>query len=88
MKLVEHLRKLISEEVKIELKDNSVVKGTILAVNGEMNIHLKNVQIKYPNESGDSVDSLTIRGSSIRYIFLPNDLDLDRFLIPKAVKQK
>ena len=45
MKLVKFLMKLGGETVTIELKNGSVVNGTITSVDMAMNTHLKSVKL-------------------------------------------
>jgi len=45
MKLVKFLMKLKHEPVVIELKNGTVIKGTIIGVDIKMNTHLINVKL-------------------------------------------
>jgi small nuclear ribonucleoprotein (snRNP)-like protein len=45
MKLVKFLQKLNREQVTIELKNGTVVQGTIVGVDATMNCHLKKVVV-------------------------------------------
>lgn len=85
MKLVHFLRKLVRETVKIELKDNTVVDGTIVGVDSAMNTHLRLVSIMRPGgRDGETVierhDNMTVRGASIRYVILPDVINLGTLL--------
>eukprot|EP00834_Sanchytrium_tribonematis_P000291 NODE_5_length_72347_cov_1.339331.p59 type:complete len:106 gc:universal NODE_5_length_72347_cov_1.339331:58479-58796(+) len=80
MQLVRFVQKLKNETVSIELKDNTVIEGTIQSVDISMNIHLKMVKKTYKGESF-SLDSLAVRGSTIRIIILPDSLPLDNLLV-------
>jgi small nuclear ribonucleoprotein D1 len=44
MKLVKFLQKLNRENVTIELKNGTVVNGTVVGVDATMNAHLKKVK--------------------------------------------
>lgn len=87
MKLVHFLRKLVRETVVIELKDNTVIKGTVVGVDSAMNTHVRLVQIKTPGQEDKRLENLTIRGASIRYVILPDVLNLDTLLIDDSPKK-
>jgi len=88
MKLVRFLMKLNNESVTIELKNGSVVHGTITGVDMQMNTHLKTVKMTMRNRDPTSLDSLSIRGNNIRYFVLPDALPLDTLLVDDAPKPK
>ncbi|KAJ3306755.1 hypothetical protein HDV03_004386 [Kappamyces sp. JEL0829] len=66
MKLVRFLMKCSGESVTVELKNGTVVQGTISGVDMSMNTHLKNVKMTVKGKEAQSLDSLSIRGSNIR----------------------
>jgi len=80
--------KLNNETVTIELKNGSVVHGTITGVDMQMNTHLKTVKMTMRNRDPTSLDSLSIRGNNIRYFVLPDALPLDTLLVDDAPKPK
>ncbi|KAK8791008.1 hypothetical protein WA158_005639 [Blastocystis sp. Blastoise] len=87
MKLVRFLMKLTNDTVTIELKNGTVVHGTIVGVDVAMNTHLKNVKMTIKGRNPVNADSLSIRGSNIRYVLLPDSLNLDTLLIDDTPKQ-
>ncbi|KAF8729837.1 hypothetical protein AX14_005935 [Amanita brunnescens Koide BX004] len=88
MKLVRFLMKLNNETVTIELKNGSVVHGTITGVDMQMNTHLKTVKMTARNRDPTTLDALSIRGNNIRYFILPEALPLDTLLVDDAPKPK
>lgn len=80
--------KLINETVSIELKNGTIVNGTIVAVDMQMNTHLKTVKMSVYRKDPVCLDSLSIRGNNIRYFILPDSLPLDTLLIDDAPKPK
>lgn len=56
-----------------------------------MNTHLKTVRLTMRNRDPVPLDSLSIRGNTIRYYILPDSIPVDTLLIddaPKAKKKK
>ncbi|BEJ13991.1 hypothetical protein CspHIS471_0311650 [Cutaneotrichosporon sp. HIS471] len=95
MKLVRFLMKLNNETVTIELKNGTVLHGTITSVDPQMNTHLKSVKLTTRNQPPGTpnvhLDSIAIRGNNVRYFILPDSLPLDTLLVddaPRAKKRK
>lgn len=53
-----------------------------------MNTALRNVKMTPKGQDAMPLDSLNIRGSTVRYIILPDSLPLDTLLIDDAPKPK
>ncbi len=94
--------KLKDEKVTVELKNGTVIKGTIsgepiyspqnnlLGVDIRMNIHMKNCKMTAKRKNPVNLELLTIRGNNIRYVLLPESAPLDTYLVddtPKVVKK-
>uniref|UniRef100_A0A060THE7 Small nuclear ribonucleoprotein Sm D1 n=1 Tax=Blastobotrys adeninivorans TaxID=409370 RepID=A0A060THE7_BLAAD len=88
MKLVRFLMKLTSESVQIELKNGTVIAGTIVSVSPNMNTTLRGVKMTIRNRDPISLDFINVRGNNIRYYILPDSLPLDTLLIDDAPKPK
>ncbi|KAK9386505.1 hypothetical protein V1515DRAFT_145364 [Lipomyces mesembrius] len=88
MKLVRFLMKLTSETVQIELKNGTIVSGTIVSVAPTMNTTLKTVKMTIKDRDPISLDYINIRGNNIRYFILPDSLPLDTLLVDDAPKPK
>jgi small nuclear ribonucleoprotein D1 len=88
MKLVKFLMKLSNETVVIELKNGTVVNGTVTGVDVSMNTHLKAVKLTVKGREPVTMDHLTIRGNNIRYFLLPESLPLETLLVDDAPKVK
>lgn len=73
--------KLNNESVTIELKNGTVVSGTITGVDASMNTYLKNVKSTPKGKNPVKHDFLSIRGNNIRYYILPDSLNLDTLLV-------
>ncbi|CAG8517940.1 18232_t:CDS:2, partial [Acaulospora morrowiae] len=79
---------LNNETVTIELKNGTIVHGTITGVDMSMNTHLKTVKMTVKNKDPVNLDSLSIRGNNIRYYILPDSLPLDTLLVDDTPKAK
>lgn len=86
MKLVRFLMKLNNETVTIELKNGTVVSGTITGVDISMNTYLKNVKATLRGKNPVHHDMLSIRGNNIRCYILPDSLNLDTLLVDDPPK--
>ena len=80
--------KLVNETVIIELKNGTVLEGTITGVDSSMNTHLKAVKMTVKGREPTTFASLSIRGNTVRYFILPDSLDLDKYLIDDTPKLK
>lgn len=73
--------KLNNETVTIELKNGTVVNGTVTGVDVSMNTHLKAVKLTVKGRETISLDHLTVRGNNVRYFLLPESLPLETLLV-------
>ncbi|KAI9868736.1 MAG: mRNA splicing protein smd1 [Trichoglossum hirsutum] len=88
MKLVRFLMKCANETVTVELKNGTIIHGTITSVSPQMNTALKTVKMTARGRDPISLDTINIRGSTVRYFILPDSLPLDTLLIDDAPKPK
>ncbi|EAS35685.3 small nuclear ribonucleoprotein Sm D1 [Coccidioides immitis RS] len=88
MKLVRFLMKCANETVTIELKNGTILHGTIASVSPQMNTALRTVKMTPKGREPISLDTINIRGSTIRYFILPDSLPLDTLLIDDTPKPK
>ncbi|KAI4148704.1 MAG: hypothetical protein LQ341_001498 [Variospora aurantia] len=86
--LVRFLMKCANETVTIELKNGTILHGTITSVSPQMNTALRAVKMTQKGRDPISLDTINIRGSTIRYYILPDSLPLDTLLIDDAPKPK
>ena len=80
--------KLKKETVTIELKNGTVVTGSVASVDPSMNCHLTRVKMTMKNKNPESLDSLSVRGSTIRYVILPDSINLDTLLVDDFPRRK
>ena len=88
MKLVHFLQKLSNETVTIELKNGTTIHGTVNGVDMTMNMHLRHVKMTVKGRSTVPLDYMSVRGNHIRFVILPDSLNLDTLLVDDAPKQK
>ena len=78
--LVRVLMQLHGEAVDIELKNATVIRGTLTGVDPNMNTHLKDVSIAVKNRTPAKLEFLSVRGATIRHYVLPEKANLDHLL--------
>lgn len=66
----------------------TILHGTITSVSPQMNTALRAVKMTPRGRDPISLDTINIRGSTIRYYILPDSLPLDTLLIDDAPKPK
>ncbi|KAA8644216.1 mRNA splicing protein SMD1 [Aspergillus tanneri] len=88
MKLVRFLMKCTNETVTIELKNGTILHGTITSISPQMNTALRTVKMTPKGRDPISLDTINIRGSTIRYYILPDSLPLDTLLVDDQPKPK
>ncbi|KAK8487294.1 hypothetical protein V6N11_012797 [Hibiscus sabdariffa] len=88
MKLVRFLMKLNNETVLIELKNGTMVHGTITGVDVSMNTHLKTMKLTLKGNNPVSLDHLSVRGNNIRYYILQDSLNLETLLVEETSRVK
>jgi small nuclear ribonucleoprotein D1 len=77
MKLTKLLAGLTNERVRVELKNGTVVQGTLVNVTPAMNMTLKRASMTLKHREPVSLDFVNVRGSTVRGIVLPDTLKLD-----------
>jgi small nuclear ribonucleoprotein D1 len=82
------LMKLPSETVTIELKNGTIIHGTITSVSPTMNTALRSVKMTVRGRDPISLESINVRGNTIRYYILPDSLPLDTLLVDDTTKPK
>nr|GMD71046.1 small nuclear ribonucleoprotein Sm D1-like [Ipomoea batatas] len=82
------MMKLNNETVSIELKNGTVVHGTITGVDVSMNTHLKTVKLTPKGKNPVTMDHLSVRGNNIRYYILPDSLNLETLLVEETPRVK
>ncbi|KAK4385653.1 Small nuclear ribonucleoprotein SmD1b [Sesamum angolense] len=88
MKLVRFLMKLNNETVSIELKNGTVVHGTITGVDVSMDTHLKTVKLIPKGKNPITLDHLSVGGNTIHYYILPDSLNFETLLVEKTPRVK
>ena len=80
------LMRLAGEAVVVELKNGTVLQGVVVGVDVSMNTHLRQVTLSVKGGNPVKVDSLSVRGSTVRYFILPDSLNLDQLLVEQVKK--
>jgi small nuclear ribonucleoprotein D1 len=66
----------------------TILHGTIVSVSPQMNTSLRAVKMTPKGRDPVSLDTINVRGSTIRYYILPDSLPLDTLLVDDAPKPK
>lgn len=69
-------------------RKGTIIHGTITSVSPQMNTALRTVKMTQRGRDPISLDTINLRGSTIRYYILPDSLPLDTLLIDDAPKPK
>ncbi|KAJ1672562.1 Small nuclear ribonucleoprotein Sm D1, partial [Spiromyces aspiralis] len=72
--------------VSVELKNGTIVNGTVTSVDMSMNIHMRKVKMTVKNRDPVNLDTIGVRGSNVRYVILPDSLPLDTLLVEDRVR--
>ena len=86
--LIHVLEALVGDTVTIELKNNSVVTGTLIDIDVNMTSHLSGAKVVPHRGEPEVHDELTIRGMNIRQFLLNDAVDIDTLLRKAAVNEK
>ncbi|KAH9600564.1 LSM domain [Trypanosoma melophagium] len=78
--LVGFLQQLRGTAVEVELMNASVVSGEVVFVEPNMNTHLRHAKITARGANPVMADTYMVRGSSIRYVILPEALNTEEVL--------
>jgi small nuclear ribonucleoprotein D1 len=70
------------------MSPGTILNGTIASVSPQMNTALRAVKMTAKGREPIPLDSINIRGSTIRYYILPDSLNLDSLLVDDAPKPK
>ena len=84
MKIPFFLKKILNEIITVELKNGVTVYGTLCKFDKSMNLYLRHVKKCLSKSKSIYFESISIRGSMVRYIILPDWLNLDLILTENA----
>lgn len=88
MKLSIFLLRLSNENVIVEMKNGTVVQGTMAGCDSCMNIHLKQAKMTRPHQNPVSIEHLTLRGTTVRLIVLPEHIETESLMVDNLKPQK
>lgn len=75
------LKKILNETISIELKNGTLIYGILTKFDKSMNLYLKKVKKSFPYQKSIYFDFVSIRGSMVRYIILPDWINIDLILL-------
>jgi len=77
MRIKKIFKKIINESVTVELKNGTIIHGFLIKIDTYMNLYLKNAKRASNGRNSILIPTVSIRGTKIRYIVLPNWLNFD-----------
>lgn len=86
--LITFLQKLRGILVEIELKNSSIVSGEVKLVDANMNIFMRHVKIISKGKNPTEAEEYMVRGSTIRYIIMPESLNTHDLLKQASTTKK
>lgn len=86
--LLSFLQELRGTLVEIELKNSSIVSGEMVYVDENMNTFLKHAKITMKGSNPTKAEEYMVRGSTIRYIILPESMNTSDVLKKAATRKK
>ena len=81
---------MVGQMVRVELKNDCEVTGVLDFVDKFMNIELRDVVYRKADRDADSVtfEDMFVKGMSIRYVFMPSDVDIGQHLLRYHIKKE
>jgi len=73
--LAAFIQALEGSQIVIELRRDTIVRGTLISADAELNLQLKDATLKLLDGTQRTAAELYIRGSAVRFIHLPGNLD-------------
>jgi small nuclear ribonucleoprotein D3 len=71
MKIIDILQESLNMILTVETLEGISYKGIVIEVDDYMNIHLKDVDVNYKDNTVQYKKNIFIRGTSIKYFILP-----------------
>lgn len=86
--LIHVLEALVGDTVTIELKNSSVVTGTLASIDQTMTAHLTGAKVVPSRGEPELHDELTVRGMNVRLFLLSDSTDVDVLLKKAEANEK
>lgn len=86
--LIHAIEALVGDTITIELKNSSVVTGTLASVDQTMTCHLSGAKVVPFRGEPELHDELTVRGMNIRMFLLNETTDIDTLLKKAEAAEK
>lgn len=86
--LITFLQELRGTLVEVELKNSSIVSGEVSYVDNNMNMFMKNAKVTTKGSNPVQAEEYMVRGSTIRYVILPEAMNTYDVLKKAATNKK